>query len=127
MPFAAATRPDRSGDLRKCQCDNPSPDRGHSWLGHPITINSFAAVKDNATFHSLDGTSVMVGSNARVGAHAVIHGGVNRASQGTVTAIGDSVTIGHECHIDSSMIPDGTVTPDRTILVRNVNRGLIAW
>jgi carbonic anhydrase/acetyltransferase-like protein (isoleucine patch superfamily) len=112
--------------------------------GHPIAIGSFLSMNDRSTFHSLDGTSVSVGLFARIGAHCVIHGGVNTVSAATVTqigdnlvmgdepviyrsTIGDNVTIGKKCYIDSSTIPSGTVIPDRTILIKGVIVGSITW
>ena len=45
--------------------------------GYPISIVSFLSVASQSTFHSLDGTSVSVGKLAKIGAHCVVHGGVN--------------------------------------------------
>jgi carbonic anhydrase/acetyltransferase-like protein (isoleucine patch superfamily) len=116
--------------------------------GHPISIMSFLSVASQSTFHSLDGTSVSVGKLAKIGAHCVVHGGVNQAPttgvDPTVTQIGnnftlgdysviyrsyigDNVTVGKKCYIDSTTLPSGTVVPDRTILVKGVNKGNITW
>jgi carbonic anhydrase/acetyltransferase-like protein (isoleucine patch superfamily) len=112
--------------------------------GHPITINSFARVKDRVTFHSLDGTQVQVGRNASIGYHCVIHGGVNQVTGDKFAQIGDNfvmgdyaviyrstignnVKIGEKCYIDSSQVPSGTTIPPRTILVKNVITGTVDW
>jgi carbon dioxide concentrating mechanism protein CcmM len=112
--------------------------------GHPITIQSFRSMASQSTFHSLDGTSVSVGAGAKIGRHCVVHGGVNTVTGATVTQIGnnfvlgdesvvyrsiigDNVTIGKKCYIDSTTLPSGTVVPDRTILVKGVNKGTITW
>jgi carbonic anhydrase/acetyltransferase-like protein (isoleucine patch superfamily) len=112
--------------------------------GHPITILSFFSVKNQTTFHSLDGTSVSVGHAARIGSHCVIHGGVNTMNGSEVTQIGDNfvlgdesvvfrstignnVTVGKKCYIDSTTLPSGTVVPDRTILIKGVNKGTVKW
>ena len=112
--------------------------------GHPITVMSFLAMKDNSTFHSLDGTDVSIGEYAKIGRHCVVHGGVNAVTGGTLTlignnftlgdyavvyrsTIGDNVTIGEKCYIDSTTLPSGTVVPPRTILVKGVNKGTIKW
>jgi carbonic anhydrase/acetyltransferase-like protein (isoleucine patch superfamily) len=112
--------------------------------GHPITIGSFARMGDHSTFHSLDNTSVQVGLNARIGNHCVIHGGMNQVTKGTVTVIGndftmgdysviyrstigDNVTIGAKCYIDSTTIPSGAVIPPGTILSKGVNKGTVQW
>jgi carbonic anhydrase/acetyltransferase-like protein (isoleucine patch superfamily) len=112
--------------------------------GHPITILSFLKMKDNSTFHSLDGTSVSIGEFANIGQHCVVHGGVNTANGATLTqignnftlgdysvvyrsTIGDNVTIGEKCYIDSTTIPSGMVIPARTILVKGVVQGSVKW
>ena len=112
--------------------------------GHPISIGSIAKMGNQSTFHSLDNTSVVLGLNAKIGNHCVIHGGVNQVTQGTVTAIGnnlimgdysviyrstigDNVTIGTKCYIDSTTIPSGTVIPNGTILSKGVNKGFVQW
>jgi carbon dioxide concentrating mechanism protein CcmM len=112
--------------------------------GHPITIQSFRRMKDMSTFHSLDNTSVSIGESASIGYHCVIDGGVNTVTGNTLTqignnftlgdysvvyrsTIGDNVTVGQKCYIDSTTIPSGTVVPDRTILVKGVNKGTIEW
>jgi len=112
--------------------------------GHPITVQSFRAMRDRSTFHALDGSSLSIGESASIGERCVIHGGINSVTGATVTQIGDNVrvadesvvyrstvgdnvTIGRKCYIDSTTLPSGTVVPDRTILVRGVNKGLVAW
>jgi carbon dioxide concentrating mechanism protein CcmM len=112
--------------------------------GHPISIQSFLRVKDKATLHSLDGTDVSIGDSATIGSHCVIHGGVNTVTGATLTqignnftlgdysvvyrsTIGDNVTIGQKCYIDSTTLPSGTVVPDRTIMVKGVKTGSITW
>ncbi len=112
--------------------------------GHPISIVSFLSVASQSTFHSLDGTSVSVGEHAQIGAHCVVHGGKNTVTGNTLTqignnctlgdysviyrsTIGDNVTVGKKCYIDSTTLPSNTVVPDRTILVGGVNKGTIMW
>ncbi len=112
--------------------------------GHPIVIGSIARMGNQSTFHSLDNTSVQVGLNATIGNHCVIHGGVNQVTNGTVTlignnfnlgddsviyrsTIGDNVTIGPKCYIDSTTIPSGSVIPAGTILSKGVNKGKVQW
>lgn len=112
--------------------------------GHPISILSFLSVASQSTFHSLNNTSVSVGELAKIGAHCVVHGGVNQVTGNTVTqignsftlgdysviyrsTIGDHVTVGKKCYIDSTTLPSGTVVPDGTILVKGKNKGIIMW
>jgi len=112
--------------------------------GHPISIMSFLSVASQSTFHSLNNTSVWVGELAKIGAHCVVHGGVNQVTGNTVTqignsftlgdysviyrsTIGDNVTVGKKCYIDSTTLPSGTVVPDGTILVKGKNKGTITW
>ena len=112
--------------------------------GHPIRILSFLSVASQSTFHSLNHTSVSGGEFAKIGAHCVVHGGVNQVTGNTVTqignsftlgdysviyrsTIGDNVTVGKKCYIDSTTLPSGTVVPDGTILVKGKNKGTITW
>ena len=80
----------------------------------------------------------------KISAHCVVHGSVNQVTGNTVTqignsftlgdysviyrsTIGDNVTVGKKCYIDSTTLPSGTVVPDGTILVKGKNKGTITW
>ena len=77
--------------------------------GHPISILSFLSVASQSTFHSLNNTSVSVGEFAKIGAHCVVHGGVNQVTGNTVTQIGNSL---HWATTRSSIArPSATMSP----------------
>jgi carbonic anhydrase/acetyltransferase-like protein (isoleucine patch superfamily) len=113
--------------------------------GSPFVVGQLGAMADEVTFHALIGSRIDVGTGCRFGLHALVHGGEDDArTPAEVTRLGDNVivgdgavvfrsligsgsTIGNRAFVDSCDLPPGTVVPAMTILIGNVNQGMVEW
>jgi carbonic anhydrase/acetyltransferase-like protein (isoleucine patch superfamily) len=102
-------------------------------------------LQDRVTFHALEHTDIRVGDHDSFGYHVVVHGGPDDGSDPhELTKIGDDVTvkdwavvfrskvgngvvIGTRAYVDGSHLVDGSVVPDRAIMIKDKIVGYVEW
>lgn len=115
--------------------------------GEPFAVGRIARMGDGVIFHALEESDLAIGDNVTYGRGVIVHGGGRVVVEGqpeTQTTIGDNVTlrdgavvfrstvgagstIGNRSAVVGSVIPPGTVIPDRVIFLNGEIFGPVEW
>jgi carbonic anhydrase/acetyltransferase-like protein (isoleucine patch superfamily) len=128
-------------DLRRLRRVMGRQDSLRADEGEPFEVGTIRSMGRQATFHALEHTEMQLGDGATYGPHSVVHGGpafdaTTRSGDDLKLAawavlfqshVGDHVRIGAKSLVQSSDLADGTVVPDRTVIVGGLVVGTVEW
>jgi carbonic anhydrase/acetyltransferase-like protein (isoleucine patch superfamily) len=110
--------------------------------GAPFELGSIAAMGNRTTFHALEHTHIHMGGNGRYGVQSLVHGGPVNLDNTTITGdnfrlktygvffrstAGNNVRVGCRSLVQNSNLADGTVIPDKRIIIDGLEVGRVEW
>lgn len=115
--------------------------------GEPFRVGRIRFMRDDVIFHALEDSGLELGRNISYGEAVILHGGLAFADnpftpeslivEDDVTFKNESIIfrgfigagsmIGFRSVVGSSRLLPGTVIPDRTVFINNMNAGRVEW
>ena len=110
--------------------------------GEAFEVGTIASMGDGVIFHALEHTHLHLGNGGNYGVCSIVHGGPTDFNDTTITGdnfslgaqsvffrsrIGDNSRVGFKSLVQQSDLPANTTIGDYTIIISNVEMGVVEW